>query len=162
MILDNHGMPVSTSDPGLEKFNFGDHGDLGIGHIGSFSRFLPFGNEGQELPQPLDFERLTDEFYRRNAVVYSAIRTISRSASEPEFQAVTVSNDGVQTPSAMNDPLSKLIMQPNEDQECYEFMEQLIIHLQVTGNGFIHKIRSRQGNVIHLDLIRPDVVSLIP
>ena len=41
-------------------------------------------------------------------------------------------------------------------------MEQLIIHLQVSGNAFIHKIRARAGNVIHLELVRPDIVTIVP
>lgn len=167
MILDQFSKPYGENfgtHTHLEQLSFGDHGNLGLGFLGgNFARFNPFTNPGQELPQPLDFERLVDEFYRRNPIVYSAVRALSRSASEPNFQACTVNDLGVAIPDdPMSDPLAMLLAQPNEEQECYEFMEQLIIHLQVTGNAFIHKIRSRNGNVVHLELFRPDLVSLEP
>ena len=161
MLLDRFGNPFAGATAGLENWQLG-HSGLSTSDA-LFSKFLPFGNEGVELPKPLDFERLTDEFYRRNAVVYSAIRALSRSASEPDFVACTVDDKGVAIPDdPLKDPLAMLISQPNEEQEAYEFFEQLIIHLQVTGNAFVHKLRAKKGNVVALELIRPDVVTLKP
>lgn len=158
MILDQFGHQTTSQRPGLERYNL----TQGLTERSIFSRFLPFATEGVELPKPLDFDRLTDEFYRRNAIVYSAVRALSRSASEPEFVACKMI-DGVPVPQEVRPGnLADLIANPNEEQDCYEFMEQLIIHLQVSGNAFIHKIRSRGGNVIALELIRPDIISIMP
>lgn len=162
MILDRFGTPVTATPSGLENWNFGETG-VNLSQIGSFSRFMPFAQEGVELPRPLDFERLTDEFYRRNAVIFAAIRALSRSASEPEFKACTVDGAGVAQPDdPFTDPLAKLMIQPNEEEEMFDFMEKLITHLNVTGNAFIRKIRAKAGNVLFLELLRPDLVSLVP
>ena len=150
MILDRFGAQVPSV---AETFNH-----LRTGNS-DFSQFLTVGDATRSLPSPLDFERLTNEFYRCNAVVYAAIRALSRSASEPVFQACTIDRKGVaQVDDPLRDPLAMLIANPNDEQEAYEFFEKLIVHLQVAGNAFIRKIRSRQKNVVQLKLLRPDLI----
>ena len=163
MLLDHFGNPVSSQPAGLEQFGFA-FGSEGVNiHDVAYPTFNPFHQEGHPLPKPLNFEALSDRLYRKNAIAYSCIRALARSASEPEFVACTIDAQGVeQIDDPFTDPLAKLIAQPNEEQEAYEFFEQMIIHLQATGNAFIRKLRSRAKGVASLVLLRPDLISIVP
>ena len=120
--------------------------------------------ESDVLPEPLDFARLTDDGFRRNAIIHACIRRISRSVAEPKLKAVTVLPSGeLQTNfSISGDPLAILLENPNFEQDQYELFEQLVIHLMAVGNGFLYKIRSPSGNILGLETIRPDLMGLIP
>jgi HK97 family phage portal protein len=117
-----------------------------------------------ETPSPLDFNRLASEGYRVNPIIYGCIRVISQAVAEPTLKALTVDeNEQVETDTVVGgDPLAELLMRPNDHQDQFEFYEQLLIHLMFAGNAFIHKIRSIAGNVVGLEIIRPDIMGLIP
>ena len=164
MILDRFGTPIASRSAVLAaQESWGYNGfDLGANQS-SYASFNPFHVEGQELPRPLDFEGLSDALYRKNAIAYSCIRKLSASASEPEFIACTIDKNGVaQRDDPYKDPLAKLIAQPNQQQEAYEFFEQLVIHLQATGNAFVRKIRTRAKGVHAIELLRPDLMTITP
>lgn len=154
MLVDSLGNPLGSP---TEKHQFNQ---TGLGPI--FSKLNPFHMPGTELPQPLDFEDLAARFWRRNAICYAAIRKISGSAAEPEVVAKTRMRDGQLRLDKDSDVLFNLIRNPNPEQDGYELIELLLIHLMVTGNAFIHKLRSRKGNVVGLELIRPDLVTIKP
>ena len=161
MILDQHGVAIpETPSLGTMAEQWAQGQTLTQGSI--FSKFLPFHQEGAQLPNPLDFNGLVTRFYRKNAIVYSAVRLLSGSASDPDFQAGTIDGKGVFTPDPPSDPLTNLIMNPNPAQDRFEFLEQLIIHLYTTGNAFVHLIRSNAGIPVQMELIRPDVMSMVP
>lgn len=149
MLYDSHGRAVS---PQVEQYRLSDSSFL--------HQLSPFTIDNQALPGVKDFWGLADRFYRRNVVVYAAIRALSRSAAEPEFVACKLEDGKEVVSDPATDPLAALIAQPNPNQETYEFIEQLVIHLQVAGNAFVKKVRARAGNVIRLELIRPDLVNI--
>jgi HK97 family phage portal protein len=122
------------------------------------------GGESPALPSPLDFERLAQDGYRVNPMIYGCIRVISQAVAEPTLKALTVDADEkVKTNTVVsNDALARLLMQPNPDQDQFEFFEQLLIHLTFAGNAFIHKVRSATEQVVALELIRPDIMGIIP
>ena len=128
-----------------------------------FSQILPFHQDNTELPNPLDFNGLVTRFYRKNAIVYSAVRLISGSAADPEFQAGSLDENQVFQPDdPSTDPLAKLIRNPNPAQDAYEFLEMLLIHLFTTGNAFIHLVRSSSRLPVQMELIRPDIITIVP
>lgn len=141
-----------------EAHAFGEYGSAGV-----FSRFASFFTDNDSLPDVLDFNRLTEEGFRRNAIVHACIRRISRSVAEPQLKAVTVLPGGELETNAHNtgDPLADILYAPNPDQDQYELFEQLLIHLMVAGNAFIYKVRSKSGAVVQLELIRPDLMGLV-
>ncbi len=141
-----------------EGFALGEQGGL-------MSRIITFFGENTELPDPLDFIALAEHGFRRNAIVHACIRRISQSVAEPQLKALTVLPSGeLQTDSPQtNDPLAQMLYAPNEEQDQFEMFEQLLIHLMVAGNGFIYKVRSKMGGPpIMLELIRPDLMGIIP
>jgi HK97 family phage portal protein len=161
MILNAHGQEVFTAPELAAAESWARGTTLSQGSI--FNQILPFHQPNAELPNPLDFNGLVNRFYRRNAIVYSAVRLISGSASDPEFQAGTVDSSGVFQPDDPNsDPLAMLIRNPNPAQDAYEFLEMLLIHLFTTGNAFVHLVRSPIGIPLQMELIRPDIMKIVP
>lgn len=120
--------------------------------------------EADSLPDPLDFGRVSEEGFRRNAIVHACVRRISRSVAEPALRAVTVGENGeLQTNTPQDgDELALLLTNPNAYQDSYELFEQAVIHLMVAGNAFLYKVRAESGNVVALEVIRPDLMGLIP
>jgi HK97 family phage portal protein len=127
------------------------------------SRLLAVDN-GRELAEPLDFNRLAEEGYRINPLIYGCIRFISQAVADPTLKALTVdAEERVKTDTVVaSDPLAKLLMKPNHVQDQFEFYEQLLIHLMFAGNAFIHKVRAASGQVVELELVRPDVMGIVP
>lgn len=157
MLLDARGRPIeSLSSQGLSS-------SADSSGVGYFTNFLPFASEERALPRPLDFVTMTDRFYRGSAIAYSAIRKIAQSAAEPRFYAGTMNKDGViEEADPETDPLYKLILNPNDQQDSYEFMELALTHLEVSGNLFIRKIREdKMRTPVRLELIRPDTVEIL-
>jgi len=127
------------------------------------SKLLGTGDP-RELAAPLDFNRLAQDGFRVNPIIYGCIRVISTSVAEPTLKALTVDEDEkVKTDTVVaGDRLAKLLIRPNDSQDQFEFYEQLLIHLMFAGNAFIHKVRAATGEVVQMELIRPDIMGLIP
>ena len=135
-----------------------DHADQGF-----INRVLTFFIEGSELPGSQDFELLAEAGFRRNAIIHACIRKISSSAAEPKLQVMTHLPDGEVRIDGRDDALYNLLYLPNDDQDTFELVEQLIIHLMVAGNAFVYKVRPRtSGPPVQLELIRPDLIGVIP
>ena len=127
-----------------------------------FGSLFMGGASPDQLPGPMDFQAQVEMGFRRNAVIQACIRRLSRSASEPAIQAVTVMPDGQFRTDMRPDPLAKLLCEPNEVQDSCEFFEQLLIHLYVAGNAFVYKVRSKIGGPPQqIELIRPDLMGII-
>lgn len=136
--------------------------NLGISS-GATSKLIPFLLEGRELPERSEFARLADEGYRKNAIIYACVREISQTAAEPELLGLNVLPDGEEIPLERSHPLSRLLREPNADQDAFEFGELLVTQLQVAGNAFIWKIRPQpEAPPAAVELIRPDIVGILP
>lgn len=145
----------------LERHQLTGLGQQTEGRI--FSQLFQTNQQGAELASPLDFKRLASEGFRINPIIYACIRLISQSVGDPELKALTHENDNIITNTIReNDSLSVLLHSPNDTQDQYDLFEQLLIHLMVTGNAFLRKVRSQSGQVVQLELIRPDIMGLIP
>jgi hypothetical protein len=97
-------------------------------------------------------------------VIFACIRVIATSAAEPILRVYAgedpATHEAIAAPA---DPLLALLTGPNDEQSAYEFVEELVTHLYVAGNAYIHKVRAmRTSRVVRLFLLRPDRVSIRP
>ena len=53
-----------------------------------------------------------------------------------------------------------LILQPNSEQGCQDFVETLVTNLQVSGNAYVLRERGRSGAIVALKLLRSDRVTV--
>jgi HK97 family phage portal protein len=130
---------------------------------GSLTSLVPTWQENHPLHPIEDFSRLGGEGYRQSSIIFSCIREISTSAAEPTLRVYAGEDPQTHEPTSLpNDPLLALLTTPNPAQSSYEFLETLVTHLHVTGNAYVHKVRSRQARVVELQLLRPDRVRIVP
>lgn len=96
------------------------------------------------------------EGYTGNELVFACIREIATSTAEATLCLYDANHEKIE-----NSPLANLIAKPANGQTQYEFLENLITHLQIAGNAYVLKERARVG-VVSLMLLRPDRMSVIP
>lgn len=119
------------------------------------SRLVPSWKKGKALARPTDFRRLMDEGYRKNVISYVCIREIATSAAEPELK-VTQKARGEDLPVPDANPLVQLLLNPNDEQSQYDWLEEGLTHLESSGNWYIHKVRSGVGMVVQVWNLQPD------
>ncbi|MCI0632489.1 MAG: phage portal protein [Actinobacteria bacterium] len=127
---------------------------------GVVARAIPKWLVNKPLPNVTDFRGLAEAGYRRHEIIYVCIRELAQTAADP-LVTVVRRGDKRRVPLENHAALA-LLDKPNPLQSRYEFLELLITHLQSLGNAYIHKVRSKAGNVVELWLLRPDRTKIVP
>ena len=101
---------------------------------------------GQASYPDASFANFASEGYGRNEIVHACIRELAVSAASPRYFIQAPSTDGgtVEVTSGL---LYDLINHPNETDDWYSFIEQLVTYLMVAGNAYIYKERNRSNKV---------------
>ena len=102
------------------------------------------------------YSNFAREGYAGNELVFACIREIATSTAEAQLCLYDANHEKID-----NAPLAQLIAEPAEGMTQYEFLENLITHLQIAGNAYVLKERARVG-VVSLMLLRPDRMEVIP
>ena len=115
---------------------------------------------GQASYPDANFANFASEGYAKNEIVHSCIRELATSAASPRYmvQAPSVDGGGVEVTSGL---LYDLVTQPNPSDNWYSFIEQMVTYLQVAGNAYIYKERTRGNRVNALYLLRPDRMRIV-
>ena len=103
-----------------------------------------------------NYASFSQKGYAGNELVFACIREIATSSAEA---LLCEYNDDDEMVSPGDSPLAMLLKRPAPDETQYEFLEQLITHLQISGNAYVLKERAAIG-VVSLMLLRPDRVEL--
>ena len=106
------------------------------------------------------YANFASEGYGKNEIVHACIRELAISAASPRYFIQAPATDGgiVEVTSGL---LYDLINHPNETDDWYSFIEQLVTYLMVAGNAYVYKERARTSKVSGLYLLRPDRVRII-
>lgn len=111
-------------------------------------------NLGLEVTRMVDYATYCVEGYERNAIVYSCVREIARSAPSARLQVKKRLAQG-QTEIWEDHPLQAVLDYPNPQQSAFDFIELLNTYLNLDGNVFI--VREMAGKrTTKLWLPRPD------
>ena len=141
-------------------------------------KLWPFGNseetkeptyEAQTMPfgfgrdffesQPLDVTEFAHEAMNSDSLVYACLRELATAASEPAYRVMLPTNEQpVEAP--ITNPIVQILERPNDQQDFYQFVDELVINLYVSGNAYIYKIRNGAGKVIGMKLLRSDRVNI--
>jgi HK97 family phage portal protein len=92
-----------------------------------------------------DFMTLTQRGYKASSAVANCVRALAFSFPEPPLVAYRGDK-----PAGVNDPLQKLIRQPNPDMGEAELMQFVITYAAIGGNVYLWKERNQSGQVIAL------------
>lgn len=127
--------------------------------------------------------KLLDMFKRRGIEIFEAVaklpnatRVTTKNATQISgvYAAVAVISDAVaglplnlysmqgqKRTIANNHPLQALIKYaPNAIHTPYSFMEAIVKSMLIYGNAFIYPVLNRKGDVISLDVINPELISI--
>lgn len=96
-----------------------------------------------------DFWTLIRQGYKASSAVSACVRALAFSFPEPQLIAYKTVKDEEQ-PAGANDPLQKLIRNPNPDMGEAEFMQFVITYAPCGGNIYIWKQRNAAGKVVAL------------
>ena len=96
-----------------------------------------------------DFITLIRKGYKQSSAVSNCVRALAFSFPEPQLIAYKDVGNGDE-PVGANDPLQKLIRNPNQDMGEAEFMQFAITYASCGGNVYIWKERSKNGKVMAL------------
>jgi HK97 family phage portal protein len=121
-----------------------------------FHPFIAFPNGGSALGTPRRYDRLSEEGYLKNVIVYRAISLITRGAASVPWQLY----NGVQELS--KHPLLDLLHHPNPHQGGSAFIETILAYKLLAGNSYIEMVCGKNGAPFELYPLRPDRVHIIP
>jgi len=94
----------------------------------------------------------------QSASVYACLKVLSESVGMLPLCIYDKGINGARTP-AENHPLYELLHeQPNEYQTTIEFLEMMVLHLNLRGNAYAYINRTRSGRVVELIPLHPDMV----
>lgn len=133
------------------------------------SRF--FGSKAETRAAPLSWDLMrglggtqsgatVSPYYAENlSAVYACIQAISETVACLPPRVYRLAGDGVKL-ADMAHPVARLFKQPNEIQTWPEFLEMLIGHCLLRGNGYAEIVRADNGALLELIPLHPDQVSV--
>lgn len=107
-----------------------------------------------------NYSNFAKEGYGRSELVHACIRELASGVASARFFVGVEEESGVV--EVENSPAAYLLNHPNPNQDFPFFIENLITHLQVSGNAYILKERARSNEVSAIWLLRPDRVAVQP
>jgi len=114
------------------------------------------------LADKKDIRRLTEDGYRRNALVFACIVEIATSLREPPLYGYTLDANSEEVPLPQNHMLTQLLLRPGSRQSMSQFLLKYATQLEVAGNAYIYIERAGSGMPIGLRLLRPDACKAVP
>lgn len=118
---------------------------------------VPTWEQGTPLYQKESYYRYALEGYSRNEITFACIEELATSAAEPRMKALDASGEDIES-----HPILDLLDRPNPFLDRFQFWATVIMHLSISGNAYIEKVRSAAGQVVELWLLRPDRMFVIP
>lgn len=91
------------------------------------------------------------------AAVYGCIKVLSESVGMLPLCMYTKGGNGARTKDEKHPLWDLLHYQPNEYQTSVEFLEMLVMHLNLRGNAYAWVNRTRSGKVVELIPLHPDM-----
>lgn len=121
------------------------------------ARIIGAAPMGQPVWTPRRFDKLTEEGYQRNPIVYRSVSLISRGAASVKWSLNQAGH------TLDKHPLTRLIHHPNPQQALPRFIEALTGYLLLSGNAYIEAVGALEtGKPLELHLLRPDRIKIIP
>jgi HK97 family phage portal protein len=103
-----------------------------------------------------------EDAYATSLYVYACVSKIAEKLASIDLDLYKVVNSRGDTKEVLNHEALDLIYKPNADQTKAEFIENLAVNMELSGEAFILKIRNEKGNrLIGLRNIKPSIVTIV-
>lgn len=117
---------------------------------------IAYNHVGQAVWTPRHYDRLTEEGYRKNVIVYRAVNLIARGAASVPWRLYRGHEELHQH------PLLDLLHSPNPRLGGAAFIESVLNYLLLAGNSYVEAICDAQGQPVELYALRPDRMKVVP
>ena len=117
-------------------------------------------NEGWYEPVPDAGEIVTETSALAVSAVWACANLISGTISSLPFQVFRRNADGYNEPNQRHPLYRVLHDSPNYDQTALDFWDYVNLSLELRGNAYADIKRNRDGQVIALRPVKPDLVSV--
>lgn len=126
--------------------------------VKSSTQLVPTWQLGQPTYMPVSYERMVQDGWRKNELIYACIMHKASTASQVMLRVYNK-----KTLKVMPDhPLSMLLRNPNPAMSEYDLWRATIIYQDLAGRAAFEKERDKSGQVIRLWPLRPDWLHPIP
>lgn len=115
---------------------------------------LAMQTHGRPVWTPRQYDKLTEEGYQRNVIVYRCVNLIARNVASVPW--LLYHNDH----EVLHHPLIDVMRTPNPLQTRTAFIEAMAAYLLLAGNSYIEAVQ--EGPLQELYVLRPDRVQVIP
>ena len=121
---------------------------------------IQFGSAGSPRFTPRQYDRLAEEGYQKNVVVYRCVRLITQNAASVPW---TLSQGkGHHKIKLHEHPLLSLLTRPNPMQGGTELLESLFGFFLIAGNGYLEVVGPKGSEPAELWSLRPDRIRIVP
>lgn len=110
---------------------------------------------GTPLWTPRRYDKLAQEGYQRNVIVYRCVTLIARGAGSVGLRLVRHGQ------TVSEHPLLTLMKHPSPTQSGASFVESVVSHLLLSGNAFVEMIPNGEGMPMEFYPLRPDRVQAL-
>lgn len=115
-------------------------------------------DQGREMIPPYSYYRNAREGYMADEVVYACVEFRATSAGEPPVVAYRLGSDE----KLDSHPSLEILNHPNPFMGRSRFWASVLMSMDIGGNAYVEKVRSRAGKVVELWPLRPDRMTVIP
>lgn len=122
---------------------------------------IPMWQSGTAQLPGVSYETYARDGYQKNEIVFACIEELATSAAEPRIVGKRL-RPRLGTEEVSRHPILDLLNHPNPFLTRFQLWATVIMHLYLSGNAYIEKVRSEAGNVVELWLMRPDRVRVVP
>lgn len=122
----------------------------------SVAPMIAFSTLGRPVWTPKRYDRLAEEGYQKNVIVYRCVNLISRGLASVPWLLYRGEEE------ILHHPLLTLLNSPSPRQAGSAFMEAVVGYLLLSGNSYVEAVFDDQGTPRELHPLRPDRVKIIP
>lgn len=117
---------------------------------------IAYNSLGKPVWTPKQYDRLSQEGYAKNVIVFRAVSLIARSAASVPWKLKCGDKDVDQH------PVLDLLHHPNPRQGGAAFIEAAVAYKLLAGNSYIEVVKGKSGRPVELYCLRPDRIKVVP
>lgn len=117
---------------------------------------IAYNTVGRPVWTPRRYDKLVEEGFKKNIIVYRAVNLIARGAASVPWRLYRGTRE------IFHHPLLTLLHSPNPRQGGSSFVEAALSYLLLAGNSYIEAVMQEDGTPVELYTLRPDRMKVIP
>ncbi|MBP6985872.1 MAG: phage portal protein [Alphaproteobacteria bacterium] len=120
------------------------------------SPLIAYSSLGSPVWTPKRYDRLAEEGFAKNVIVYRAVNLIARGAASVPWRL----HEGDE--EIFDHPILDLLHHPSPTQGGAAFIEAVLAYKLLAGNSYIEAVRGENGWPVELYPLRPDRIKIVP